>query len=51
MKLMHKKQLIEENTKLKNTIKNLEDQVERLKTKINDLTAANAFGRRGMPWR
>jgi len=51
MKLMHKKRLIEENTKLKNTIKNLEDQIERLKTKVNDLIATNAFGRHGMPWR
>ena len=48
---MNKKQLIEENTKLKNTIKEMEDRIERLKAKINDLHAAAMRGRRGMPWR
>jgi len=48
---MNKKQLIEENTKLKNTIKEMEARIERLKTKINDLVASTAHGRRGIPWR
>lgn len=48
---MTKKELTEENLKLKQNIAKLEERIERLKFRNNELLKVAAMGRKGMPWR
>ena len=47
---MTKKELTEENEKLKQKIEELERRVERLKARNSDLLSVAAMGRKGLPW-
>ena len=48
---MTKKELTEENQKLKQEIAELERRVERLKARNNDLLLVASMSRKGLPWR
>ena len=48
---MTKKQLQQKNADLKQAIKELQETIIKLETKISSLQLANTFGHRGLPWR